>query len=372
MNCVETNFKTYEGTRPYIFVSYAHKDSEQVFPILDALHEAGYRVWYDRGIPWSTEWADVIADHVEACAVCLAFHSEASKTSPNCREELYYALGEGKLVFSVFLDDVKLSKGLKLRLSPYQAVKLSRFDSPEAFVEYLNQTAVFSPCKTPGWNKSEQIQWRVDEDNILTVTKNEDIPEARASIPDYQADYVKGGSTAPWMLYRDRIVSAVMDGDIIGIGDFAFRGCENLTYAAVPSSVTAIGMSSFANCRRLARLSIPDSVTSIGKYAFEQCTGLTNISIPDSLTIIGEHAFSGCVSLTDVAVPDTVSSIDKGTFVNCKNLAHITIPDSVKNIREGAFLGCERLSLVEVPKNAEIDFHAFDAHTHIIRRTEQV
>ena len=364
--------KPYEGTKPYIFVSYAHKDSEQVLPIFEALNQAGYRIWYDRGIPWSTEWADIIADHVEACTVCLAFHSEASKTSRNCREELYYALGEGKLVFSVFLDDVKLSKGLKLRLSPYQTVKLSQFDSPEAFVERLSRETVFLPCKTPGWNKSGQIQWRVDEDNILTVLKNEDIPDALGIIPDYQADYVKGGSSAPWMLYRDRIVSVVVRDDIGAIGDFAFYGCDNLANVAIPDSVTSIGKSAFANCRHLTELFIPDSVTKIGMYAFEQCAGLTIISIPDSIASIGGHAFSGCLSLTDCVLPDSVSCVDLGTFVNCKNLAHITIPDSVTSIKEGAFMGCERLSLVEVPKNAEIDFHAFDAHTHVIRRNEKV
>ena len=32
--------KPYEGDEDYIFVSYAHKDSDFVLPIIDNLHEA--------------------------------------------------------------------------------------------------------------------------------------------------------------------------------------------------------------------------------------------------------------------------------------------------------------------------------------------
>jgi hypothetical protein len=37
-------FEAYNGSEPYLFVSYAHKDSHVVFPEIAFLHEAGYRV----------------------------------------------------------------------------------------------------------------------------------------------------------------------------------------------------------------------------------------------------------------------------------------------------------------------------------------
>lgn len=40
----------YEGDLPYIFVSYAHKDSREVFDLLEKLSAHGYRIWYDGGI----------------------------------------------------------------------------------------------------------------------------------------------------------------------------------------------------------------------------------------------------------------------------------------------------------------------------------
>jgi hypothetical protein len=48
-------FEAYVGTEPYIFISYAHKDSEQVFQEISKLNDAGYKIWYDEGIEASTE-----------------------------------------------------------------------------------------------------------------------------------------------------------------------------------------------------------------------------------------------------------------------------------------------------------------------------
>ena len=40
----------YEGNENYIFISYAHKRSEESLKIIRELDEAGFRVWYDDGI----------------------------------------------------------------------------------------------------------------------------------------------------------------------------------------------------------------------------------------------------------------------------------------------------------------------------------
>lgn len=34
----------YEGDHPYIFVSYSHMDTENVFRILDELYQRGYHI----------------------------------------------------------------------------------------------------------------------------------------------------------------------------------------------------------------------------------------------------------------------------------------------------------------------------------------
>ena len=54
----------YEGKEPYIFVSYAHKDSPAVFHIVEQLSARGYRIWYDEGIEPGSEWPEYIANHL--------------------------------------------------------------------------------------------------------------------------------------------------------------------------------------------------------------------------------------------------------------------------------------------------------------------
>ena len=40
-------FKPYEGTRPFLFISYAHLQSEEVVSTIRIHDEKGWRLWYD-------------------------------------------------------------------------------------------------------------------------------------------------------------------------------------------------------------------------------------------------------------------------------------------------------------------------------------
>ena len=57
-------FKPYEGTRPFLFISYAHHQSEEVVSTIRILHEKGWRLWYDEGIPAGSDWPANIAQHM--------------------------------------------------------------------------------------------------------------------------------------------------------------------------------------------------------------------------------------------------------------------------------------------------------------------
>ena len=82
---------------------------------------------------------------------------------------------------------------------------------------------------------------------------------------------------------------------VTSIGDYAFRGCSNLTSVTIPSSVTSIGAGAFVGCTGLTSVKIPSSVKAIWHGAFSGCTGLTNVKIPDSVTTIREHVFFYCI-----------------------------------------------------------------------------
>ena len=65
----------YEGNEDYLFISYSHRDTATVLPLLQRMKEEGYRFWYDEGIDPGTEWPESIAAHLSRCRVCLAFMS---------------------------------------------------------------------------------------------------------------------------------------------------------------------------------------------------------------------------------------------------------------------------------------------------------
>ena len=112
----------YKGTEPYIFISYAHKDSDRVWPIIEQMQRDGYRVWYDEGIDPGTEWDEFIAEHIQGCDYFIAFLSPNYMASDNCKDELNFVrdLNKGRLL--IYLEDVSLPAGMQMRLGRLQAI----------------------------------------------------------------------------------------------------------------------------------------------------------------------------------------------------------------------------------------------------------
>ena len=138
--------KPYRGIKPYIFISYAHTDSKNVFDIINNLQSAEYRVWYDEGIDPGTEWDENIAVHVEKCGYFIALISENYLASSNCKDELNYARELEKPCLLVYLEDVQLPGGMRMRLSRLQAIHKYKYVSEMAFMQKLFETKGLEVC----------------------------------------------------------------------------------------------------------------------------------------------------------------------------------------------------------------------------------
>ena len=137
----------YEGDEKYIFVSYAHKDTHIVLPIIEELQKNGFRVWYDGGIEAGTEWPEYIADHLERCAVALLFISDNALASKNCRREINFAISEECEMLAIYLSDVKLSSGMKMQLGTIQAMFRNRFIDDASFTAAILNARIIAQCK---------------------------------------------------------------------------------------------------------------------------------------------------------------------------------------------------------------------------------
>ena len=138
--------KSYEGNEPYIFISYAHKDSDRVLPIVKALSDAGFRVWYDAGIEAGTEWPEYIAGHLLTCNAMLAFVSENFDRSQNCRREIHYAVHHQKNMLAVYLENFRMSAGMELQLGAVQSIFSDHHSSRESLVHALTNNFILKAC----------------------------------------------------------------------------------------------------------------------------------------------------------------------------------------------------------------------------------
>lgn len=139
-------FTPYEGKKPYIFVSYAHKDSHRVFPILEELDRRGYRVWYDDGIAPGSEWPENIAQHLDGCSLTLAFISPSSIASANCRREVTFALSKRKPFLGILLEPTEMSLGMEMQLSAQQCIMKYTYQDDGAFFSKVCSCPDLQPC----------------------------------------------------------------------------------------------------------------------------------------------------------------------------------------------------------------------------------
>lgn len=153
-----------DDTGPYIFVSYAHKDSDMVTSVIRTLYESGYRVWFDGGLEPGTEWQNGIGDHIEHCTVFLCFVSESSIRSDNCKNEIAMAnsnrLGKIRHCLYIYTDESlenSIESGTRMNMIRHQKMFLNRHPSWEVFYRELLAAPILMPCKKGCQNEKERI-----------------------------------------------------------------------------------------------------------------------------------------------------------------------------------------------------------------------
>lgn len=147
---MKTLLRPYEGTLPYLFVSYAHKNDAAVLEIIGTLQSRGFRVWYDEGIEAGSEWPESIASHLERAQLVLAFLSPAYLRSDNCRKEMHYALTKRKPVINVYLEPTELSPGMEMQIGNLFALMKYTYPSEEYFYDKLFSAELLDADKFAG------------------------------------------------------------------------------------------------------------------------------------------------------------------------------------------------------------------------------
>ncbi len=104
-------FPCYEGTEPYIFISYKHNDpcySESFNNLLNRFFDGGYRVWYDPTLHFGMDWGNQLIERIKNAHVFLGLTSNLYYQSKDCKTELFQATSEDMRLLPVEAEEVTI------------------------------------------------------------------------------------------------------------------------------------------------------------------------------------------------------------------------------------------------------------------------
>lgn len=165
---MNNRLKAYKGEENYTFISYAHKDFDQVHEILCELDRLGFNLWYDEGIDPGNEWAEEIADALYKSRLFIVFVSKNAMNSKNVINECFYALDNGIPYLAIFLEDTEYTKGLSLRASSTQAVMKYRMSDADFYNKASNaMRTMLSDSYNESENGNLKVNTRKKPQNLL-------------------------------------------------------------------------------------------------------------------------------------------------------------------------------------------------------------
>ena len=345
-----TKFEAYNGTEPFLFISYSHKDTEKVYETLDMLHDKKYRIWYDESCETGNDFRQELRDRIERCEAVILFVSEASMTSPFCGMEIIVARENQKRIFPIYLDDAKVPPAFEILLANTHHGSISNMPKLiKALVRDLPAEAMdrltvvddrLTKCEDNGTEIEVDDGVRVIGQGAFKNRSSLKSVTLPASIEVIEEDGFRACS---------KLLEMDIPEKTSAIGQSAFRDCVELRKLVIRNGLIKIGERAFENCARLSEISLPDDLSEIYGSVFNGCKSLKEIDLPSNLTVIGETAFADCVALEKIVLPDSMLKIDDLVFSGCTGLKQVVFPNGIKKIGKAAFKNCTSLTQIDLP-----------------------
>ncbi|MBQ3328784.1 MAG: leucine-rich repeat protein [Eggerthellaceae bacterium] len=394
---------------PYIFVSYSHKDREQVLPVIKELYEDGWRIWYDEGLTIGDSYDETLEAHVRSCSAFLLFVTPNSlKSAYIGANEVPWAVAYGKPIVECALegeerypiqggsaDAVVFPSGIGLALErvegPVKGVSREA-KGISVVVDPAARTAARTAAAGGGYacclySKSGAAAAKA----IMLEARRAGCTLRDAVEEGLDPDGLRHCACLVAFLdkafLRDVSLTWILAGKYQAGGDVAVCALEDVEGAVLPEKLAGLdkehwlvyshGMKADLNAqlaRHLQRLGCRDASTLPG-FEYEQVekgiviaryTGLDPSPRMEAsyggvpVVEIADRAFEGCVHLKSLSIPEGVARIGDGAFEGCTSLASVFIPDSVAEIGESAFSCCDALVSASIPEGvADIGSWAF-------------
>ncbi len=162
---------------------------------------------------------------------------------------------------------------------------------------------------------------------------------------------------------------------LTSIGNYAFRGCQQLQTVTLPAKLTTLGaenqdMLVFDGCGQLKTINIAEGNTSFAQengilYALDAdgnkaeliCVAAIEqdavLDLPATLTKISARAFAKNTRVKEVVFTNGITTsltISDQAFKDCVNLQKISLPKNLASIGAEAFAGCAKLTAIAIPE----------------------
>lgn len=247
---------------------------------------------------------------------------------------------------------------------------------------YLNDEGKFIQTTDPTeqWIKSIEVIYIGNQ----TLVANDDANNETGAVQEWKIAEDDGEiNTDPSkgiFANKGNIVHLVVGERLVGIGNYAFYGCNGLESIELGNGLMEIGHHAFANCSNMNSIGIEfnSNLQYIADYTFQNCRALTSFVLPAGVTAIYDYAFEGCTRLGSESLGGMLdlagASVEKnvnlqklgyGVFKGCTGLADITLPESMlatEKVNLNNFEGCEGLKHILV-ENRDLGFEGTDTYT---------
>ena len=387
--------------KPYIFISYSHKDRDEVLGIIKALYEAGWKIWYDEGLTIGDKYDETLEAHIKNCSAFLLFVTKNSLESLYIEEnEIPWAIEFGKPIIKCIVDeglDYKIDGGRVMDTVSPSAIepaleKVDRLTKGERR-EAKGISVVIDPA-----NRSEGN----DDGFAYCIYSPSSAPKAKAILLEAKNggctlyDAVKNGEDEERLkacaclivfldkafLADERLTKMLID-EYKAKKDMAICQLDEIEDSDLPEGLVELHLMQWLNfvygitgdmnsklarhlqkrgCRNTSVLPGFEYEKTDEGIVITRYNGLDPEPRIESeyggipVVEIGESAFKGCVQLKALTIPNGVTEIGRYAFENCSGLAFVDLPDSIKRIDIGAFDNCTSLTKLTIPGSVEDAF----------------
>mgnify|MGYP002619552720 FL=1 len=174
--------EVYTGEDPYIFISYAHDDSERVLSIISHIANQEYRIWFDQRIEVGTKWAEVIAQRLNQSACFMAFIPDNYLRSDNCMDEIEHAKNKKIPILIIYLEDLQIPDWFLMRHGRTQSIYYKEYNTQNEFLEQIYASSILANCRRK--DKVDILYSKIEKIEEVLENKGDEMDEQMEQISD--------------------------------------------------------------------------------------------------------------------------------------------------------------------------------------------